>query len=181
MVLRRRRVAFLLFIVTVVVLNGYQPQSASADEASAALIQYRNATGVWSGPRGGTSQLTYQLDVPYPGKRVIGWISKRLHKAGWQPLAYDLLNPNVSPTQMRAWHEFIDGTKYPDTAVRIWGGDWQDAAGNIVEYWFRYTDTSACCVSTPTDLGVSAIYAPAALVKQTQGSFEQLRKEQMPR
>lgn len=178
---RHPRVVFLLSIILCAGLFSLKPQSAKADESANGLLVLPHATNVWSGTRGGTNQFTYQSAAPYPGKRAIVWISKRLRKADWQPLAYDFLNPTVRPTQMRAWHEFVDQTKYPDTAVRIWGGDWRDAAGDIVEYWFRYTDTSACCVSNPTDLGVSAIYTSAALLKQTEGAFAQLRKEQMPR
>jgi len=176
MVLRPAHTAFLFFIA---ICAGLRGGLVNAAEHPDAFLTYPNAANVWTGSVGSTDQLTYDVVAKYQASHVIGWISRKLQKAGWEPLVYDFLNPGLPSSRVTGWQEFLDGTKDPTLCVHQWIGDWKDAAGNIVRYLFRYTQLE-CGTSDLTDLAVSAVYVPAAAARQAEQMFGQQEKEHKP-
>ena len=185
MVSRRAQVALLLTMLVCSGLHNGGQQLADAAESSTALLLDPSATDVLSSERGGTDQLSYHVDAKFPASNVIGWISQKLREAGWQPLAYDFLNPKIPSSQVRGWEEFLDGTSQPMSCIHQWLGNWKDASGDIVTYAFRYTQVGCSAselsdpevVSNLTDLQVAAIYSPAAVAQQQLQAAEQFEKE----
>jgi len=146
-------------------------------EQADVFVVYPNATRVWSGPVGDTTQLRYHLDAPYPASNVISWIAARLQKANWTALANDFLNPDLSPSRMRNWDGgFLEGLKDPGICVHMWTGDWKDPNGNIVRYIFRYRHRG-CDTLDLTELEVTVIYMPATVVHRIQKVIGQSKKE----
>jgi hypothetical protein len=175
MALRCIQVLVLFLIVVLVDLQTCGMQSVNADE-NAALIMYPSGTAVSTHTLGGTKELTYDVVAKYPASGVITWISQKLQKDGWEPLPYDSLEPDLSSSHVTGWQHFLDGTKKPILCVHQWLGDWKDAAGDVVTYAFRYTQPK-CETSDLTDLEVSAIYSPEAVVQNGRQMFEQFKKE----
>jgi hypothetical protein len=178
--IRRRAQAFFLLSVVVSIgglsLSEYCQHSAhGAESTPVALMVYPNATLVVSDVRGPTDDLDYHVQAKFPASGVIGWISSKLQEKGWEPLAYDYLNPASPSSQVNGWQEFLDQSKNPTRCVHQWLGDWKDSSGNIVGYAFRY-EQSDCNASTLTDLEVAAVYTPAAIAKQTQQAWSQGHK-----
>jgi len=129
--------------------------------------------------QGGMDKLTYDVVAEFPASAVIGWISKKLERAGWEPLKYDFLNPGLQSSQVTGWTYFLDGTKDPIQCVHQWLGQWKDAAGNFVDYGFRYKRVG-CETSDLTDLEVNAEYVPAAAFRQEQKMLEEWKNEHQP-
>jgi len=175
-ILRRTRVGFLFVILVFVVQTLGSMQLANAAEDNPALIVYPGGTGVMAHTRGGMDQLTYDVVAEFPAADVIGWISHKLERAGWEPLKYDFLNPGLQSSQVTGWEYFLDGIKDPIQCIHQWLGQWKDAAGNFVDYGFRYK-RSGCETSDLTDLEVNAEYIPAAVFRQM---LEELKKEHEP-
>lgn len=119
---------------------------------------------------------SYHVSSKFPATPVIGWISDRLQKAGWEPLKYDFLNPDSPSSHVTGWTYFLDGRKRPAPCVHQWLGDWKDASGNIVRYGFRYTQPG-CSTFALTDLEVNAWYIPADVARQTQQHLEKWKKD----
>lgn len=174
-VIRRARVGLLLFFVTFAGLQSGRQQLVSAAE-NPALIVYPGSTDVRTGTRGQMDQLSYDVLAKFPASHVIIWISHKLEKAGWEPLKYDFLNPGLQSSQVTGWTYFWDGRKEPVLCVHQWLGQWKDAAGNFVDYGFRYKQ-SDCGTSDLTDLEVNAEYIPAVAFRQEQQMLEEWKKE----
>lgn len=149
---------------------------ANASGHSDALILYTGATDVWTGQISGTDQLTYHISAKFPASNVIGFISYKLHKAGWVPLTYDFLDPGSESSQVRGWGGYIDARRNPPLSVQQWTGDWRDASGDVVRYVFRYRNPES---STPnlTDLEVAAVFTPASVAKQELRPAERSKDE----
>lgn len=124
--------------------------------------------------------VSYHVTSKFPATPVIELISKKLQKAGWEPLKYDFLNPSLPSSHVTGWTYFLDGTKDPTQCVHQWLRDWKDPSGNIVIYAFRY-EQLGCSTSALTDLLVVAWYAPADVARQLQQASEQWKKDQNPK
>ena len=87
----------------------------------------------------GEDQLGYQVDAEYPADGVISCISRQLSANGWQPLSYDICNPNRPSSQVTGWTQFMDATVHPEATVDQWGAQWQNQTGDIAWYLLQYT------------------------------------------
>jgi hypothetical protein len=133
---------------------------------SDALILLPKATEVRYYELGGSFQLTYKIATEYPAADLIATISNQLKQGNWQPLKEDYLNPGLSSSHVRGWTSFQDGTKKPPQIVHQWLADWENQAGEVVRYGFRYQYESGKTKDLK-DLAVIAIFMPASLAKQT--------------
>jgi hypothetical protein len=166
MIRRRTFLALLIYIaICTVLFNGRQPVEAA--EHPAALILYPDATAIRFDKRGSIDLLSYHVSSKFPATPVIEWISDKLQKAGWEPLKYDFLNPELPSSHMTGWTYFLHGIKDPTVCVHQWLGDWKDASGNIVRYGFRYKQVG-CGTLALTDLEVDGWYTPADAARQVQ-------------
>ncbi len=173
------RKAIFLLLVAVSTSSFLWPRGlATAFEDSDALLLYPGAKEVWRGRRAGTDQLTYHVKERLPASGVIDWISAKLWGQNWKPLPYDSLEPDnaAGASQMRGWHPFIDATGNTQYCVQQWIGDWKDGSGNIVRYVFHYKLPKGCAPDSD-DLGVSAVYVSAPLVKQMREAFRRFKEE----
>jgi hypothetical protein len=110
----------------------------------------------------GTDQLAYQVKIEYPADSIIACISKQLSENGWQPLKEDFWNPGLPSSHVRGWTQFTDATVHPEATVDAWASQWQNQAGDIVWYSFRY-------VYPPGDrhtLDINAGFVPANIAKK---------------
>jgi hypothetical protein len=150
-------------------------------EGADALLSYPDATGVWSGSVGQTSQLRYHVNARYPAGNVIDFISSRLREAGWKPLAYDFLNPTLPASRLMSWEgDFLESLKHPDVCVHMWTGNWKNDSGDVVRYILRYKH-HGCGTSDLTDLEVIGVYFPASVARQTQQIIERSKGKPGPR
>jgi len=136
----------------------------AGDQPAFGFYVFPTAATISSGLYGGRSQLEYHVQAKYPAREVIRWISDKLKTAGWQTVDYDVLNPEIRPSQARQWLKIIDGHRSHELYVQSWGGYWRDRAGNFVMYAFRYSDPSEC-TDHLTDLEVNAAYLRAEDVR----------------
>ena len=134
---------------------------AGADHRPSPLILYPSATQEFSRT---PNQLSYQVRTAYPGDDVTAWIFERLLKAGWQPLTYSYLNPELPPNVALGWQSFLDGRRTPEVCVHQMVQDWKDHSGNVVTYGFLYLGAT-CDTKGLTDLQVSSAYIPADLAR----------------
>jgi hypothetical protein len=110
----------------------------------------------------GTDQLGYRVKVEYPADSIIACISKKLSENGWQPLQEDFWNSGLPSSHVRGWTQFTDATAHPEATVDAWASQWQNQAGDIVWYSFRY-------VYPPGDrhtLTINAGFVPANIAKK---------------
>jgi hypothetical protein len=131
-----------------------------------ALTLLPNATEVKYYELGGSFQLTYKIATEYPAADLIATISNQLKQGNWQPLKEDYLNPGLSSSHVRGWTSFQDGTKKPPQIVHQWLADWENQAGEVVRYGFRYQYESERRQDL-RHLTVIGIFIPAPLAKQT--------------
>ncbi len=120
----------LALLVVVAICGSLYFGLAHGSERPNALIMYPDATQVSSAEVRGTDQLTYHVDVKYPASPVIGLISDKLRKAGWErePPTYDFLNPDSPSSPAGTWEKSFDARKHPTLSVYQWLGDWKDAS-----------------------------------------------------
>lgn len=115
--------------------------------------------------------LAYELTQKHPATKTIQETAKRLTSLGWKPLQSDWLNPEIPSSHVNGWSDFVDATGNPRLRVHLWKGQWQDSAGNLVEYSFRYTYP----VNGPPNLSslwVNGSWYPAESVKLLQDTSE---------
>jgi hypothetical protein len=83
--------------------------------------------------------VAYGLKEKYPAKDVLGQISGRLKKLGWEPLKEDWLNPGTPSSHVSGWGEYVDGTVEPERQEHHWLAQWKNRAGDVVVYSFTYS------------------------------------------
>jgi hypothetical protein len=153
-------------IAALVATRGIEPPTALALEHADAFIVCPRATRIWSRNVEGWSQLTYHVEETFPASSVIGYISYKLQKQGWQPQTHDFLNLELQTSQVRGWGEILEGPRIPGDCVHRWIGDWKDRSGNIVRYTFRYREGKRRCTSNPVDLEVNVTYVPVSAAER---------------
>lgn len=148
---------------------------ANAAEHPKVLLVYPHATGVSHSANGPSDQLTYHVEVKFPASNVIGWISYKLQKEGWEPLTNDFSNPQLPSSHVRGWGEVLYGPNRPGNCVHVWMGDWSNPSGDIVHYDFRY-EQGERCTPDATDLKVTAMYVPSAAAQRARQVMEDYMK-----
>lgn len=120
----------------------------------------------------GKDQLWYRVQASYPAADVLRIITGRLKTMGWTALEEDWLNSGLPSSHVRGWVYYEDHATQPTTSVRVWQGDWQNGAHDILTYRLEYRCPDNLCASTRdlNDLRVIAIYTPAKLAKQMKSS-----------
>jgi hypothetical protein len=141
------------------------PTTEPSENTQAALIVLGGATMVRRDPGAyGSYHVAYGLTAPHPATNVIQQISSRLNALGWKPLNDDWLNAQLPSSHVRGWTEFGDRTTSPVQRVHLWKAQWQDQAGNIVDYSFRYSYPMSGAPNL-NSLWVNASWYPASGVK----------------
>jgi hypothetical protein len=105
--------------------------------------------------------LSYVLKKKYPAADVTQEISTRLKKLGWRPLQEDWLNPGRRLPLVPQWFEFTE--ELPGTVpqhVDQWTAQWENDAGELIDYTFRYSYPKAGTPDRQT-LSVFAGWYPA--------------------
>jgi hypothetical protein len=77
----------------------------------------------------------YNVRATYPAPQLIDAIKKQLTEQGWQPMKFDLMNPDIPSSYFDGWGEVIGRN---DELVKRWGGDWRKQGGAAVRYSFTY-------------------------------------------
>ena len=119
----------------------------------------------------GTWQVSYDVTMAFPAAALFDAIKSTLPPDKWEPLANDMLNPDIPSSHKRGWTDFIDGTKNPNTDVRLWMAEWRDCEGNIVWYALRYDSRSRRNSTGPAEpdndhLSVNAAWYPALIARK---------------
>ncbi len=125
-------------IVVLAALTTCAVTLVSAEECVEPLLSFPDAQNVSCHTLDGTHQISYVLDVPYPGDAALQSIRQRLEVLGWLSLAEDFLNPGLQSAHFRGWVDFGDLTTDPHRTVHQWMGDWVDLEGRVLRYVFRY-------------------------------------------
>ena len=119
-------------------------------------------------------QITYMLEVPYPGEASIHEIRRRLTTMGWRPRDRDLLNPSLSYAITARWRRVASGKR----DVLGWTEQWQNAGGEVVAYSFSYDVAVSGGNPEPgTPMAVSASYFRASTV----AAFEREKRNEQDR
>jgi len=154
--------------------------SRARPEFTDSLIVPPRAREVQYGKYHGADQVSYKIEIDYPADEILSLIATTLKSKGWQPLEEDFLNPGLPSSHVAGWDEFGDLTTHPETTVRQWLAQWENATHDIVWYALRYTYPTG----QPPDLHtlqVFASYVPADIVKREKGMIEKLREKEMKR
>ncbi|MGH9729637.1 MAG: hypothetical protein ACRD4V_13755 [Candidatus Acidiferrales bacterium] len=124
----------------------------------------------------GRQQVVYTIDVEYPAKRVLRYVSAKLGNKGWKPLRHDFLNPQTPSSLVRGWQETENETQKPSVEVRSWDADWENTGHDVteydLEYRFRYPKAGS---PDPKKLQVIALYIPAAAVSKMESKAARYR------
>lgn len=110
---------------------------------------------------------SYSLVDHFPASGAIARVNERLSGLRWKPLEKDWLNPTIPSSHSRGWQAFLDRTGSPALAVHQWTAQWENSAGDLVAYSFRFAEpVEGSEVRPPTpagaNLSVSIIFVPAA-------------------
>jgi hypothetical protein len=171
----------------------HRPMTIRADPASVrqtpppksvedALAPIQGATGI--SREGGAFEsfwLAYVLKKKYPASDVTQQISTRLKKLGWRLLQVDWLNPGQRLPQVPEWFEFTE--EIPGTTplhVDQWTAQWENDAGDLIDYTFRYSYPKAGTPDRRT-LSVSAGWYPAGGKRQMQQLVQEARASEWKR
>ena len=155
------------------------PSRARRDFPDSLIVPPR-ARKVQYGKYHGADQVRYKIEIDYPADEILSLIAATLKSKGWQPLEEDFLNPGLPSSHVAGWTEFGDITTHPETTVRQWLAQWENATHDVVWYALRYTYPTG----QPPDLHtlqVHASYYPADMVKQAKRITEKLREKEMKR
>lgn len=155
------------------------PHLLPADEAPTvarpdALLVYPGATQV-SFENVGPLELDYRVAAKFPAGEVIRWLSAHLEANKWNPLKYDLLNPDRPSSQVGGWIHFMDPRNPARKYVYSWDGHWMDGSGDGLSYILQYHSSTESAPKS-TDLVVSAVYSTAVVIKQHRELYEKLYK-----
>jgi hypothetical protein len=109
--------------------------------AEVALAPIQGAAGVSrAGGAYESFHVTYSLASDYPAANVINEISSRLATLGWRPLKEDWLNPGTPSSHVRGWREMtVDREGSGRVHLDNWLAQWENDAGDIVIYDFRFS------------------------------------------
>ncbi len=107
-----------------------------------ALIVVKGAKDVHYSVVGGSRQIRYEVNQPYPADAALKEISDRLDALGYKPLRDDVLNPGLPSSHVRGWVFFVDGTTKPEEDVQRWIAQWQNSKGSVIEYSLEYRSVS---------------------------------------
>jgi hypothetical protein len=151
------------------------PEEKVPANFSKALIVLPGARDLDCHDNNSIQSVVYSLKEPYPADRALTTIKNSLAKQGWRPLKEDIMNPGLPTSTVRGWTEFVNGTRHPNEQVRAWSSDWQNQAGDIVQYGLSY---SSPITGPPNEdeLALFAVYFPAEMVKQLQADQKKLPK-----
>src|SRR3972149_12135583 len=86
----------------------------------------------------GSLGISYVLSQEYPATRAIEQISAKLKSLGWQPLQEDWLNPGSPSSLVTGWGKHLDHQTNQLLQVHQWSAQWENEAGDIVDYTFLY-------------------------------------------
>jgi len=122
---------------------------------------------------GGRIGVSYSVVQPYPAEPFLARVRESLAAGEWSALPDDWLNPGSPSSHQDGWGDVIDGTVSPNLRVHQWMAEWQNQAGDIVLYALRYESAlpaGSVYDAGPdnSDLRVTALWIPAATVKQMQ-------------
>ena len=144
------------------------PTNEPDEATSKALIVLGGATQLHRDPGAyGSYHVAYALAEKFPAPKAIQQISSRLKALGSTPLENDWLNPGLPSSHVRGWTDFADGTMTPMRHVHQWGAQWQNRAGNIVDYTLRYSYPETGSPDLQS-LWINGSWYPAAGVKAMQ-------------
>jgi hypothetical protein len=116
---------------------------------------------------GDRQQLFYTIELEYPARDVLSFITSELRKSGWRSLKEDFLNPGVASSLTRGWVGGDDYAQQPAAYVYQWMADWENGAHDIAVYFLEYRYP----LSRPPDLRtlhVVALYIPAKTARGMQ-------------
>jgi hypothetical protein len=86
--------------------------------------------------RAGHVAVRYDLSAPFPATQFHEAVENRLQDHGYRPAEFSILDPRTKREPVRGWSEYLDESRQ---CVRETGGEWIDPAGNVVQWWIRYT------------------------------------------
>lgn len=114
----------------------------------------------WGGAYDG--HVAYRLRDAYPGRRSMEEVRSRLRAQGWHPRARDLLNPTLTYAITARWRPL----QIADGGVLAWSEQWQNGAGDVVIYGFKYSvSTSGHDPAPDTPMEVHIYYLRAETAK----------------
>ncbi len=136
------------------------------------LQPYPGSNATLSPQREEAAGIEYEISVPYPAEPVLRFISSRIPPE-FKPREEDFMNPGIPTAHKRGWTDYGDSTTRPPTWVHHWGGEWEDAAGNIITYDLLYRSPAANRVPQPTStlLRVVGQYLARELVDEMKASI----------
>jgi len=119
----------------------------------------------------GSIGVSYYVREEYPAEPFLSTVRMALPTSEWRPLPNDWLNPGMRSSHDTGWSQSTDMSEPPPKEVHAWTAQWQDAAGNVVNYMLRYeTKLSGGprFVSKPetSSLQVTAMWVPAKVAEQ---------------
>jgi len=111
------------------------------------------ATDIHATRNGDDATIQYKLRACFPANAQMTELAMQI-PSYWKPRAESILNPGTPTANSRGWVDYADTSQEPHTTVRHWGGEWEDANGNILSYDFMYR--TAAGQSESCELQVSA-------------------------
>ena len=86
----------------------------------------------------GSSDVVFTVSISDPN-HLDGFaktLSQHFEQSGWRQRSHQYLNPGLATSFSRGWHNAAGGISEPNgpTAVYQWIGEWEDPAGDVIEY-----------------------------------------------
>jgi hypothetical protein len=86
----------------------------------------------------GTDQVNYEYLEAYPASSLLSYISNELKQLEWQPIEYDILNPDIPSSHMKGWGNFVDSSSKTHYIVYQWLAQWKNKNEDVVFYALQY-------------------------------------------
>jgi hypothetical protein len=86
----------------------------------------------------GTDQVSYEYLEAYPASALLGYINNELKQLDWQPIEYDILNPNIPSSHIKGWGNFVDSSSKTHYIVYQWLAQWKNRNDDVVFYALQY-------------------------------------------
>jgi hypothetical protein len=159
---QRRYIAAILLLT----LMGGCSQRKSAFNLPGYFVIPNEARDVRVSRSSGRTTVSFTLDAHFPAAAAVGRVREQLARLGWRPLERDWLNPSIQASHGRGWQDFYDRSTGATLQVHQWTGQWENSAGDLVAYSFRFSEPGGGTqspVPTPvsSELHVSIGFVPA--------------------